>query len=112
MPQWGGRMPPLRASIGAAVVFIAVTVALTYPLITDLGAYIPSDTGDPCLNAWILWWNAQAVPYTTQWWNAPAFFPSPNALALSEHLLGLSLITTPIIWLSDNPQLAYNVAFL
>ena len=32
-------------------------------------------------------------------------------MAFSEHLLGLSWITTPVIWLSGNPLLGYNAAF-
>ena len=56
-------------------------------------------------------WNARVVPLTTAWWNAAQFFPAQGATAFSEHLLGLSVLTTPIIWLSGNPLLAYNVAF-
>jgi hypothetical protein len=94
------------------LVYCALTVALTYPLIRQLGSVLPNDAGDPALNTWILWWNAQALPYTTTWWNAPAFYPIPGALTFSEHLLGLSLIATPIQWLGGGPQLAYNVVFL
>ena len=32
-------------------------------------------------------------------------------MAFSEHLLGLSVITTPVILVSGNPLLAYNAAF-
>ena len=32
-------------------------------------------------------------------------------MAFSEHLLGLSIITTPVILVSGNPLLAYNAAF-
>ncbi len=32
-------------------------------------------------------------------------------MAFSEHLLGLTIFTTPIIWLTGDPLLAYNVAF-
>lgn len=40
------------------------------------------------------------------------FHPSTDVLAFSETLLGLSPFTTPVIWLTGNPQLAYNLAFL
>jgi hypothetical protein len=40
------------------------------------------------------------------------FYPERNTLTFSEHLAGLSPFTTPIIRVSDNPQLAYNLAFL
>lgn len=105
-------MRPVRAAFLAGLFYVALTLALTYPLVTDLGRFVPSDPGDPLLNTWILWWNAQTVPLTTAWWNAPAFYPSPDALALSEHLLGQTPFSSPVIWLTGNPQLAYNITFL
>ncbi len=94
------------------VCYTAVTLALTYPLVLHLADGVPNDVGDPLLNTWILWWNSRALPLTAAWWNAPAFFPAPDTLALSEHLLGLSVFTTPVIWLTGRPQLAYNLLFL
>jgi hypothetical protein len=99
----------------AALMFLAycgVTVALTYPLIFQLGSVLPNDAGDPGLNTWILWWNTQKLPLSTAWWNAPAFFPVPGMLSFSENLLGLSLMSTPLSWLGVGPQAAYNVVFL
>ena len=96
----------------AFIAYVAITCALTYPLITMLGSVLPKDPGDPALNTWILWWNAHAIPYTARWWNAPAFYPAPGSLAFSENLLGLSVIASPIQWLGGGPQLAYNVVFL
>jgi len=92
--------------------YLALAIALTYPLILQVATAVPNDLGDPLLNTWILWWNAQAVPYTSAWWNAPAFYPIQGALAFSEHLLGLSVISTPVQWLGGGPQLGYNLAFL
>ena len=81
-------------------------------LIGQFGSAIPSDPGDPILNTWILWWNAHHVPLTDAYWNAPAFAPAPNALALSETLLGLTWLTTPLQWLGASPLAAYNVMFV
>ncbi len=102
----------MRRAWMACLAYSIVTLALTHPLILKLGSVLPHDAGDPALNTWILWWNAQAVPYTSGWWNAPNFYPIPGALAFSENLLGLSLIASPIQWLGFNPQVAYNVVFL
>ena len=96
----------------AAAFYAALTVVQTWPLVTRLSDVLPHDLGDPGLNAWIIWWNAQAVPLTERWWNAPIFFPSSGALAFSETLLGLAPITTPIQWFGGSPITAYNVAFL
>ena len=92
--------------------FAALSVAWTWPLATQLSSRIAFDPGDPFLNTWILWWNAQAVPFTAEWWNPPIFFPMRGALALSEHLAGIGLFTTPLLRLGGTPALAYNVALL
>jgi len=102
----------MKRALLAFLVYCALTIALTYPLILQLGSVFPHDAGDPVLNTWILWWNAHAVPYTTSWWNAPFFSPVSGALAFSEHLLGLSVFATPIQWLGFSPAVAYNVVLL
>ena len=73
---------------------------------------LPHDPGDPILNAWILWWNTQALPFTDAWWSPPIFYPMPGSLALSEHLFGVAILTTPLQWLGVNVLAAYNIAFL
>jgi hypothetical protein len=73
---------------------------------------IAHDLGDPVLNIWLMWWNSRQLPFTDAWWNGPFFHPVPGALAFSEHVVGLGLITTPILWLGGSPVLAYNSAFL
>ena len=108
----GRRMSRVLPWLLAALLYVGFTLLQTWPLITRLGLVIPHDPGDPILNAWIVWWNAHAVPFTAAWWNAPAFWPSNGALAFSELLLGLAPMTTPIQWLGGGPIAAYNVAFL
>ena len=95
----------------AALAYFVLTAALTWPLILHPRSLVPSDIGDPLLNVWILWWNTQAVPLTDAWWNAPQFFPVAGALGFSEHLVGLTPISTPIILATGDALLAYNVAF-
>src|SRR2546428_4722439 len=69
------------------------------------------DLGDPLLNAAILHWNATVTPLTERWWNFPSFFPATGLTQSREHLLGLWPLASPVIWLTGNPVLAYNVAF-
>ena len=95
----------------ATAVYVALTVALTWPLILHPGGRVPNDLGDPLLNTWLMAWNARVLPLSGKWWNAPQFFPIDGAMAFSEHLVGLAWITTPVIWLSGNPLLGYNAAF-
>lgn len=91
---------------------VGLTLALHWRLLGRFDSAIPSDLGDPLLNTWILWWNAHTLPFTEQYWNAPAFAPGPYALALSETLLGLTWLTTPLQWLGASPLFAYNVMFV
>ena len=95
----------------AAIVYVLLTVALTWPLTIHPASLVPNDLGDPLLNTWILAWNARVLPLTASWWNGPQFYPVTGTLAFSEHLLGLTIFTTPIIWLTGEPLVAHNVAF-
>ncbi|MBY0496895.1 MAG: glycosyltransferase family 39 protein [Cyanobacteria bacterium] len=95
-----------------AALLAALSLLLHAPLLQHIDSAIASDLGDPLLNTWILWWNTQQVPLTDAYWNAPAFAPAPNALALSETLLGLTWLTTPLQWMGLSPLVAYNVLFI
>lgn len=94
------------------ILFLALSIAWTWPLVTRLSWRIPHDPGDPILNTWILWWNTQAVPFTAAWWNPPVFFPMTGAFALSEHLAGIALFTAPLHFAGVPPLGAYNVALI
>ena len=52
------------------------------------------------------------MPFTARWWNPPIFYPMPGALALSEHLAGIAIVTTPLQWAGVSPLAAYNVALI
>lgn len=96
----------------AFAVYVILTAALTWPLFLHPATLVANDLGDPLLNTWLMAWNARVVPLTPHWWNGPQFFPIDGAMAFSEHLLGLSVITTPVILAGGSPLLAYNLAFL
>lgn len=92
--------------------FLILAAVWTWPVAAHLSSRIPHDPGDPILNTWILWWNAHAIPFTERWWNPPIFFPMRGALALSEHLAGLSPIATPLQLAGANALAAYNVSLI
>ena len=98
--------------IWALLGFSALAIFWTWPVAANLNSRIAHDAGDPVLNIWILWWNAQATPLTDGWWNAPMMWPVPGSMALSEHLLGLSIVATPLQLLGAGPITAYNVCLL
>ena len=96
----------------ASGAYAALTVLITWPLGAHPSSAFPHDAFDPALNAWILWWNAHAVPLTARWWNPPSFWPIAGALSFSEHLLGITVVSTPLLRLGLGPVATYNLVLL
>lgn len=96
----------------SALIYLLVALAWSWPLPLHLASRFTHDPGDPLLVTYLIWWNAQAVPLTAAWWSAPYYWPMPGALALTEHLAGLSAITTPLQLLGASPLLATNVVLI
>ena len=96
----------------AALVYAAVTALLFSRLLPHLRTHVYSDLGDPLLNTSILAWSAAHRPLTEAWWNFPAFAPLSGVTAFTEHLLLTYPVASPVIWLTGNPVLAYNLVFL
>lgn len=96
----------------AAALYAVLATALTWPLVAHLGDRVPVDGYDALLNTWLIWWNAHCVPFTDRWWSPPFFFPLRGVLALSETLVGLSFLTSPLQFLGASPLIAHNVAYL
>jgi hypothetical protein len=105
-----GRRLVTWAIAGAG--YTALAIVLTWPVAGHLSSGFPHDAFDPALNAWILWWNAHTVPLTERWWNAPSFWPVAGALSFSEHLLGISIVSTPLLWMGADPVATYNLVLL
>jgi hypothetical protein len=106
------RDTPRGGLLPAFLLYALLAVLTTWPLAGRLATGVPHDLADPLLNTWILWWNAQAVPFSSEWWSGPMFHPIPGVLSFSENLVGLSPLTTPLQWLGAPPLAAYNVAFI
>jgi hypothetical protein len=92
----------------AAICYVLITALLFHNLLPVLTTHLFGDLGDPLLNTSIFAWNAKHLPLTPEWWNFPAFAPLPGVTAFTEHLLAAYPLTSPIIWISGNPVLAYN----
>lgn len=94
------------------LVYTVVTIIIGREVITHLGSAIANDSGDPLLTAAILKWNATHVPLTDAWYQFPIFYPTRDTLTFSEHLLGLSVIASPIYWLTGDLVTTYNIVLL
>ncbi|HSK08943.1 MAG TPA: hypothetical protein VK911_05160 [Vicinamibacterales bacterium] len=106
----GPRAPELGLVAGCLA---ALAVLATWPLAAHLTTALPSDLADPLLNTFTLAWGADRLRDGLRgFWDASYFYPTRDALALSEHLLGIAVFTAPVQWLTGNPVLAYNLAFL
>jgi len=96
-----------------AAAIAALTIIVTHPLPWEASWALPWDLGDPVFGAFVLGWDASRMSHGfIGVWSAPFYFPLPDTLALAEHLLGIAVFTAPIVWLTGNPVLAHNVAFL
>ena len=84
----------------ASLTYAPITAVLGRHVLAHPSTTIVHDVGDPLLTAALLHWNAWVVPLTHAWWQFPIFHPTPDALAFSEHLLGLSVVATPIEWVA------------
>ena len=96
----------------AALVYTILAAVLGRDVLARLGTAIANDPGDPLLTAAILHWNATHLPWSEAWWQFPIYYPTRDALAFSEHLLGLSVIASPIAWITGNPLASYNLTLL
>ena len=102
-------MKPLVVS---ALAYTALTILMGRQVLASVASLIASDPGDPLLTAAILMWNATHLPWSHAWYQFPIFYPTSDALVLSEHLLGTSLIAAPIQWLTGSLLVSYNLTLL
>ena len=99
-------------ALASAVAYVLLTLVIGRDVLRHLSTGVASDAGDPLLTAAILHWNATHLPLTDAWWQFPIFYPARDALAFSEHLLGISVIATPLEWLTGSPLVTYNIVTL
>ncbi len=104
-----------RAVLREALVFLAflaLTVAMTWPWAKHLRDFC-SDTGDPYLNSWILWWDwHQTFHAPLHLFDGNIYFPYKLSLAFSEHNYGLALPLFPLFALGLRPLTAQGILTL
>lgn len=100
------------AAAASLLIYTIITVIIGRDVLAHLGSTIANDPGDPLLTAAILKWNATHVPLTDAWYQFPIFYPTRDTLTFSEHLLGLSVIASPIYWLTQDLVVTYNLVLL
>ena len=102
----------LRRDAAALLVFLALTIIMTNPLVLHLASAV-EDTQDALLNTWIIGWVGHALATNPlNLFNANIFYPYPNALAFSETMLPQGLFALPFNLAFDNTVLGYNLVLL
>ncbi len=99
-----------RDAVLVALTFLALTIALTWPLAKGLTRDVPGDLGDPLLTAWVMAWDMTHLG--RGWLHANIFYPHPMTLAYSELLLPQALPLWPVYAITKNPLLCHNIALL
>jgi hypothetical protein len=108
-----------RAPI-VALLYLLLTIVMTWPIAAGLGRDVPGDLGDPAFVSGVMAWGADHwlallggdLGAASRFWDAPFFAPEPMAIVYSEHLALHSLLTLPFYAATHNPVLCYNVWFL
>jgi len=110
MSVFHGR--PATRFFAVVAFFVVLTAVMTYPQIMRMGSAL-RDPGDPLLNTWILAWDVHKLTQLefVDFFDANIFHPLKRTLAYSEHLFPQALVAAPILLISGNPILAYNVVF-
>jgi len=94
----------------AVVLYAALTVALTWPLLTQLRIV---DPGDSAFFAWEIGWELHALK--TDWASLPhanIFHPLRYTLGMDEPVLGTTLLVLPFALFTDDAVLLFNLARL
>lgn len=107
--------PRRRWARGAAVVawFVALALYVTWPLGAHMTNRVAGDLADPLETTWILGWGSHAIAHDPlSIFDGNMYHPLHHTLAFSENMLGLSIPTAPVFWLTNNALLQLNVVSL
>ena len=104
------RVPgALRSGWAALALFAVVSALFTLPLVGRLPDTLPdwNDAADSTWRIGTISRNLLADPLHL--YRTPALYPLDNALALDELLTGQGFLAAPVVWLTGNTVLAYNL---
>ncbi len=92
--------------------FLGLTVVMTWPWVLHVRDSC-SDTGDPYLVSWTLWWDFhQTFHDPLHLFDGNIFFPMKYSLAFSEHNYGIALLFFPFLALGMRPLTVHGLAML
>jgi hypothetical protein len=104
---------PVWALTLAAILYVALTAAMTYPQARFLNQTVVPEFGDPLLSTWRLAWVAHQLPREPlRLFDANIFYPDRRTLAFSDAMIVPSLTVAPLVWLGVHQVIAYNILLL
>lgn len=99
-------------SLGALLLFAALTVFMTWPQARVMSTHVP-DSDDPLLSIWRIAWIAHILPTSpADLMNGNIFHPEPRTLAYTDSVLMQGLAAAPAIWAGWTPTFTYNLIIL
>ena len=102
--------PARRETALALLLYVLLLAASLYPQSLAPGTAI-AYVGDSLESVYIVAWNIhQAFRSPRHLFDANILYPVEHSLALTDHRLLPSLLVAPVVWITRNPVLAYNVA--
>ncbi|HKW02376.1 MAG TPA: hypothetical protein VJN96_21310 [Vicinamibacterales bacterium] len=116
----GTNVNSRRHFAGIALLYTAIAVIMTWPLMRHPTKAIASDLGDSLFVCWVLMWTGGQVLSALRgdvhaladYWNGNIFYPAPHTIAYSEHFTPQMLQMLPVYAAGGNILLCYNLLFL
>jgi hypothetical protein len=89
-----------RPSLCVLPAYVAFTFAALWPVVERFGSAIPASVGpfDPPFQAFLLGWDWHALTTAPlRIFEAPIFHPEPRTLTYMDHMIGETLLASPIL---------------
>ena len=105
-------MTERRAHLSAAVLFLALSALMLWPLPRLMARAAPQPT-DPCINTWTYDWVWHATTHLgVGLFDANAMYPDGPSLAFIEHQFGIAMFGFPLRAAGAPPHLVHNVLLI
>lgn len=95
------------------VLYCLLALLIQWPMLDVITTHISygqeTEATVPLLNLWTVWWNADRLWHGFRgYWNSPIFYPTEKTFVFSE-AQPISIIVAPVLWLTGNRVLTYNI---
>src|SRR5438128_913570 len=78
-----------RPVLGVALVGVALSVVMSWPLVLHLNHDVANDAGDPLIETWQVAWTGHALLHQPlHFFDSNAFWPEHHSLAFEDAMIG------------------------